>query len=266
MHYQLIILAILALVSVTKQQTFDIATVPIRVQSYCSSKMAVRGTCRATFNRYTFNQATNECEHLVFGGCGTTRNIFLTREECERDCKRTETQMRALRSSSQSCTFQVNLGRDCSINNPSDIGLCLNYSPTNLTQHSCLSFGCCWDSILRICYQKASQTVETHCQIKYADEFGFYGKLNFQGDRRYPSGWSGQLSFSRSVAGGFCLLRDQVEPSGIQVSSTTMNDRRFFFLHGTQPVYEGHNVAVLFSGSYGNANFNHQRCSQLNYP
>lgn len=37
--------------------------------------------------RYSYNQATDQCEIFIYGGCGGNANNFDIKEECERMCK-----------------------------------------------------------------------------------------------------------------------------------------------------------------------------------
>ena len=45
------------------------------------------GVCEAYISKFTYNSATGKCEAYIYGGCGGTRNLFNTRETCERVCK-----------------------------------------------------------------------------------------------------------------------------------------------------------------------------------
>ncbi|XP_019865378.1 trypsin inhibitor [Aethina tumida] len=38
--------------------------------------------CKGLFPRYFWNDDTQECEEVIYGGCRPTKNNFLTMEEC----------------------------------------------------------------------------------------------------------------------------------------------------------------------------------------
>jgi len=49
------------------------------------------GPCYASFNKFSFNKATNKCEKFTYGGCGGNANRFDTKSECENACPANET-------------------------------------------------------------------------------------------------------------------------------------------------------------------------------
>jgi papilin len=44
------------------------------------------GPCKAAFQRYYFNSATQNCELFYWGGCQPNDNNFMTLEECQKVC------------------------------------------------------------------------------------------------------------------------------------------------------------------------------------
>ncbi|XP_028413435.1 papilin-like [Dendronephthya gigantea] len=46
------------------------------------------GPCRARKPRYFYNRKTGRCEGFIYGGCRGNKNNFLTREECNNQCRR----------------------------------------------------------------------------------------------------------------------------------------------------------------------------------
>jgi Kunitz/Bovine pancreatic trypsin inhibitor domain len=53
----------------------------------CEQEAGVTGLCKAAFLRWTYNQATKQCETFTWGGCGGNNNKFETEEACERACE-----------------------------------------------------------------------------------------------------------------------------------------------------------------------------------
>ncbi|XP_030383638.1 kunitz-type serine protease inhibitor HCRG1 [Scaptodrosophila lebanonensis] len=51
----------------------------------CSQPKAP-GLCRGRQLRYAYNKDTGNCESFYYTGCASTKNNFLTFEECRRDC------------------------------------------------------------------------------------------------------------------------------------------------------------------------------------
>ncbi|XP_065341360.1 thrombin inhibitor hemalin-like [Cloeon dipterum] len=43
--------------------------------------------CDAFIPMYTFNARKKECEGYIYGGCGGSKNLFPSRQECEQGCK-----------------------------------------------------------------------------------------------------------------------------------------------------------------------------------
>lgn len=43
-------------------------------------------SCLAFFKRFTFNPTSLQCEPYIYGGCGATANLFLSKEECKLSC------------------------------------------------------------------------------------------------------------------------------------------------------------------------------------
>ena len=43
-------------------------------------------SCMAFFQRFTFNSKSLECEPYIYGGCGATANLYLSKEECKASC------------------------------------------------------------------------------------------------------------------------------------------------------------------------------------
>ena len=40
------------------------------------------GRCRGNFERWSFNEATGDCERFAYGGCGGNGNRFMCKEMC----------------------------------------------------------------------------------------------------------------------------------------------------------------------------------------
>merc|ERR1712215_304209 len=52
----------------------------------CDQPPAVGGPCEAYIPRWTFNQATRNCEQFIYGGCKGNKNRFGSKAECEKKC------------------------------------------------------------------------------------------------------------------------------------------------------------------------------------
>merc|ERR1711874_570194 len=50
----------------------------------CNAPPSVTGPCKAAFRRFTYDRGV--CKELLYGGCGATRNLFITLEECQQFC------------------------------------------------------------------------------------------------------------------------------------------------------------------------------------
>jgi len=59
----------------SKKQIDDICLLP-----------KVIGNCKALFQRFYFDQLTNTCLELNYGGCGGNKNNFSTLAECQNTC------------------------------------------------------------------------------------------------------------------------------------------------------------------------------------
>lgn len=46
------------------------------------------GDCKAGKLRFYFDSNAGECVQFLYGGCDGNKNNFLTRKECEIECKR----------------------------------------------------------------------------------------------------------------------------------------------------------------------------------
>ncbi|CAL8091990.1 unnamed protein product [Orchesella dallaii] len=44
------------------------------------------GFCLASFRMFTFNVNSRNCESYIYGGCGGTKNLFETKDACEKAC------------------------------------------------------------------------------------------------------------------------------------------------------------------------------------
>lgn len=56
------------------------------VESGCTEEPFISGRCRASLNRWSWNQDTLSCEKFVFGGCDGNGNNFGSRKKCEKKC------------------------------------------------------------------------------------------------------------------------------------------------------------------------------------
>lgn len=45
-----------------------------------------QGSCNSTLTRWGFKKDTYSCETFIYGGCGGTRNNFLSRRDCLIQC------------------------------------------------------------------------------------------------------------------------------------------------------------------------------------
>lgn len=45
--------------------------------------------CRAAKDRFWFNNETKKCQKIIYGGCGESKNNFITMEECQAACEKT---------------------------------------------------------------------------------------------------------------------------------------------------------------------------------
>ena len=46
----------------------------------------VAGNCEGNFQRYYYDQLTNECKLFVYGGCRGNKNNYRSQTQCEQEC------------------------------------------------------------------------------------------------------------------------------------------------------------------------------------
>lgn len=54
----------------------------------CNEQPVLQSLCRARKPRFYYKADTNECVDFFYGGCGASSNIFKTRDDCEKLCKK----------------------------------------------------------------------------------------------------------------------------------------------------------------------------------
>uniref|UniRef100_A0A8D0HAB2 Serine peptidase inhibitor, Kunitz type 2 n=1 Tax=Sphenodon punctatus TaxID=8508 RepID=A0A8D0HAB2_SPHPU len=54
-------------------------------QEYCTGKF-VTGPCRAAFPRWWFDSEKQTCRKFIYGGCRGSKNNFLNKDDCMRQC------------------------------------------------------------------------------------------------------------------------------------------------------------------------------------
>ena len=77
------------------RRCFPLRAVPDTAPAYCYREVTQR-PCRANLRRYSYDVSLNECVEFTFGGCSMSLNIFVSRDECEKRCKRNQTLARQL--------------------------------------------------------------------------------------------------------------------------------------------------------------------------
>ncbi|KAG4069469.1 hypothetical protein HA402_001768 [Bradysia odoriphaga] len=80
-----VLLIIAAVVSISLCQDAD--NLP-QDSARCAEKPILQSLCRARKPRFYYKAETNECLDFFYGGCGANGNIFKTREDCEKLCKK----------------------------------------------------------------------------------------------------------------------------------------------------------------------------------
>ncbi|BHF58856.1 zinc-containing alcohol dehydrogenase [Sparganum proliferum] len=65
----------------------DQLDVPARALPERCTLPVTKGPCNMHWRRYAYNPQDNICRLFIYGGCQGNENNFMTREECERECK-----------------------------------------------------------------------------------------------------------------------------------------------------------------------------------
>ena len=54
--------------------------------SFCRDPPTRGNFCRAFFRRWTYDSTKGRCVFFIYGGCNATRNLFRSKEDCQRTC------------------------------------------------------------------------------------------------------------------------------------------------------------------------------------
>jgi len=277
-------------VKIANAQQLVAAEIPDTAPAYCYREVTQR-PCRANLRRYSYDVSLNECVEFTFGGCSMSLNIFMSRDECEKRCKRNQTLARQLPETEVNCRFVLN---------PAPEQKCLSTS-TQLTRmllqqrndesllcrrntgaDACESDGCCWMESLNFCYlntngsSSSSNGSSASCKIMYKSKSLVFGKFIFSSSQPIPAdvGWTGRLHFDTTIRGSFCVLggSNGGAEALVQTSSMTSSPRNSFLMrsHNTSSssVFPGigNSVVVHFLGNL-NRNLNSEDgCASVDRP
>uniref|UniRef100_A0A7M5VFX9 Papilin n=1 Tax=Clytia hemisphaerica TaxID=252671 RepID=A0A7M5VFX9_9CNID len=72
----------------------------------------VSGNCEGNFQRYYYDQLTNECKLFVYGGCRGNKNNYISQGKCEQECVQEIQPTEAPLSTTPAITFQPKITTD----------------------------------------------------------------------------------------------------------------------------------------------------------
>jgi len=227
------------------------------VPSYCFEKM-IQEPCKAYFQRFTFNSKTNECEMFIFGGCSSSSNIFLTKNQCENKCKRNRTiDPRVPEKKQFTCSFSVKLKDKCPLTREDIVYIITNFETEKRLQceaivnkNQCNKKGCCWNAKFNLCIMTLNKVkvskIPATCSIIHKSDKYFLGQINFSSFYSNLE-WEGKLTFSTSQKGYFCILSNANDKGKVYKISKSKNLIEFM---SKDTLYAGigNSVSIFFLG------------------